>query len=503
MKYIKIASITACFMLILIPLAFADVEAPKMPQVEISETIGKEGAETVAEERLCPELPVCPEPKPCPETVGICPIEGKQDVDFKAHAADSRRYIDFLRKEVYFYLEDGAGSKVLGYLVSELDRYYFTYRDVPGTEEALYLKARIYAKWRKYEHELVCLLKILYEYPEGAFHKKARTDAMDLLSGKLKRDLPDSPEILAGGRGKSRADDQAAMLEAFVRFSDSDYLELQMNQLGEFLSYYPRHRKSDLMMTFWANSYIRMKNYEAAAHTLRRLAAFYPESPMRPESLYMLGLVYSENLRKYQAAVDVFLQIIEVHPDSSQAVSSHERAAELYDKKLKSPEMAVEMLEAITATYPGTDAAHRAFNYMADIHEDARRYREAFDAFRRQAVMFAEKPDIAVTAMYEVGRVALKRLKDNGLYVETMLDTYRKYPRHERSAEALYEAAGMYEKKLEDMKKAKKYYRMVFEEFPSDKRAGPARKKLDSILAREMKEELRRQRELEKQKGAK
>ena len=499
----KTALIAACFIFLAAPRIFAAVESPGIPQVEISDSMSMEGAETGAEERLCPELPACPEPKPCPDAVGICPIEGKSNVDFKALAEDSRDYMDFLRKEVYFYLEDGAGSKVLDYLVTELNRYYFTYRDVPGTEEALYLKARIYAKWRKPEHELACLLKILYEYPEGAFHNKARTDAMDLLSGKLKKALSESPDILAGGKGRSRADDQAAMLEAFVRFSESDYLELQMSQLGEFLSYYPRHHKSDLMMTYMANNYMRMKNYEAAAHTLRRLAAFYPQSPLRPESLYMLGLVYSEHLGKYRAATDVFLQIIGVHPESSQAVSAHERAAELYDRKLKSPEKAVEMLEAIVDKYPSTDAAHRAFAYMADIHEDGKRYKEAFEAYKRQSDMFSAKPDTAILALFEAARVAEKRLRDDRLYVETMLETYKRYPRHDRSADALYNAALKFEKEFSDMEKAKKYYRMVFEEFPSHDMAATARKRLDNILAREMKEELKRQRELEKQQGRK
>jgi len=411
--------------------------------------------------------------------------------------------MDFLRSEVYFYLDDKAGSDVLAYLASELDKYYFTYRDVPGTEEALYLKARIYAKWRKYERELVCLLKILYEYPEGAFHKKARTDAMEILSGKLKRDLSGSPDILAGGKGGSRADDQAAMLEALMRLNGSDYLELQMQELGEFLSYYPRHPKSDLMMTFKASNYIRMKNYEAAAHTLRRLAAFYPDSPLRPESMYMLGLVYSDNLKKYQASVDVFLEIIKVHPKSSKALSSYERAAELYDKKLDNPDRAIDMLEDIVSRYPGTDAAHRAFTYMAGIHEDGKRYKDAFDAFKRQADMFTARPDLAMESMFEAGRVAEKRLKDDRLYVDTMLDTYKRFPRHQRSAEALDEAAMKYERDFSDRENAKKYYRMVFEEFPSHKLARSARSRLDSILAREMKEELKRQREVEKQQKSK
>jgi len=482
------------------PATYADLQAPSVPAVAISNGVVMDGPDVGSEERLCPDMPACPEATQCPEVEVVCPIEGKIYTEFKALTRDSRRYMDFLRRESYFYLDDSSGDKVLEHLLEELEKYYFTYRDVPGSEEAQYLMARIYNKWKMYEHELTCLLKIIYEYPGGAFHKKARTDAMELLSGRLKKDLGNSPNILAGGRGKNRADDQAAMLENFVRFGSKKYLELQMRELGEFLAYYPRHPKSDLMMTFRANNYIRLRNYEAAAHTLRRLAAFYPKSPLRPESLYMLGTVYSENLGKYQGAVDVFLQLIEAHPRSAQAISSHERAAELYYRKLKEPEKAVDMLEALVERFPETDATLRGFTYMADILESSKKYKEAFDAFSRQSDMFAKRTPDAVTALFEAGRVAEKRLKDDRLFVETMLNVYKRYPKYERSAEALFEAALKYEKEFSDMENAKKYYRMVAGEFASHKLSRKASGRLDNILAREMKEELKRQKELEKQK---
>jgi len=482
------------------PATNADLQEPSIPAVDISNGVDMDSPEVGSEERLCPDLPTCPDAAECPEAEIVCPIEGKVYTEFKDLAQDSRRYMDFLRKEVYFYLEDSAGSKVLEHLLVELEKYYFTYRDVPGSVESQYLMARIYNKWKMHEHELTCLLKIIYEYPGGAFHKKARTDAMELLSGKLKKDLGNSPRILDGGRGKSRADDQAAMLENFVRFGSSKYLELQMRELGEFLSYYPRHKKSDLMMTFKANNYVRLRNYDAAAHTLRRLAAFYPKSPLRPESLYMLGIVYSENLGKYQEAVDVFLQIIEVHPRSTQAISSHERAAELYHRRLKDTGRAVDMLEDLVERFPETEAALRGFTYMAGILESGKKYKEAFDAFLRQSEMFAKRTADAVKALFEAGRVAEKRLKDDRLFVETMLSIYKRYPTYERSAEALFEAALKYEKEFSDMENAKKYYRIVAGEFASHKLSGKASGRLDNILAREMKEELKRQKELEKQK---
>ena len=452
-----------------------------------------------AEERICPELPACPEiEKTCP--AAVCPIEGDPKVDFGVLSRDAINYIDFLRHEVYFYLDDSSGSKVLKILMEELDRYYFTYRDVPGSEEALYLKSRIYNDDHDYEEQLLCLLKIIYEYPEGAFYKKARSDARALMDKKFKKDYMDSPELFSGGRSIDRSMNQASMIEAFVKLGNKRFLDVQNLAYDEFLAYYPRHIKADLVMTFKSNNFIRRKNYEAAAHTLRRQVAFYPDSPLRPENMYLLGLIYSDELREYKKAVKIFAEIIEVHPNSGQAISSHERSAELYNKKLKANDSAVEMLEDIVEKYPRSEAALRAFTYMAEIQWSDKYYKSSMTSYMRQSEMFAEQPEHAVTALFEAARVADRGLRDKQLYVDTLVSIYENYPSFHRSAAALYEAAKTYESDMKDMESAKKYYAIIRDDFSEHKRVKSAASRLKSIETRERKAEEKRQREIEKQR---
>lgn len=510
-KLINPSLITIVFSAIMLPVllyapltAYADTGAAGMPamelaSVEIANAVVMEPAEMGAEETLCPEIPICPDD--AGSAVPVCPLEGAMPEDFGSLSVDAEGYMDFLRKEVYYYLDDSSGSKVIKRLGSELDWFFFTYRDVPVSAEALYLKSRLYSQWREYELQLAALLKIIYEYPGGAFYNKAMDDATDLMRKKLKKDARDNLDLLKPAHGPLRPDNKASMIEAFIRLGNSKYLEVQLAELDEFLAYYPRHPKSDLMMTFRANNFIRQKNYEAAAHSLRRMVSFYRQSELRPASLYMLGLLYADELKEYEKAVGVFEEIIDSYPASSQAVTSHERAADLYHKKLKLPFKAVVMLEDLVSRYPEEDVAMRAFTYIASIHESQKMYNKALDAFMRQADMFRMQPDRAVSALFEAARVSEKRLRDNRLAVEMLLEIYTRYPGHKQTPEALYEVAGMYENDLKEMEPAKEYYKRVADEYPSHKLSRTAARRLESILNRQMKEELKRQ-EKERKAGA-
>ncbi len=451
-------------------------------------------------ERVCRDIiaPTCPELVPCPEPITVCARKGESDRDVTQRAADALYYIDFLRAEVYYYLDDSAGKKVLQYLLEELDGYYITYRDIPGSEEALYLQARIYNKWSDYPEQLHRLLKIIYEYQDSAFYKKALSEANELLGRKLKKDAQDNTELTVFRARGNRSENQAKLIESFVRFSHKKYLDLQMKELDEFLAYYPRHHKADLMMTFKVTNHVRRKNYDGAAYTLRRLAHFYPDSPLRADSLYLLGLIYSDNLKKYALAVETFKEVMEVHPDSDKAVSSHERAAELYHRKLKSPDEAVRMLEDIITKYPLTGSAHAAFTYMASIQESRKMYDQTLQIFMRQSVMFTEDEKRATVALFEAARVAEKRLKLYNDTIEKYLEVYARYPQYERTAEALYNAAYLYEKRFDDMENAKKYYLIAQEGFPQYKKGIASAKRRDSIVQREIRAEEKRQRALEK-----
>lgn len=483
-------------------LSYADINKQDLPVAPEDVGIGN-GVELVEPdigqvETVCPDIPVCPEPAPCPEPIRVCPREGESDSSVARRAVDAIHYIDFLRAEVYFYLEDKAGKKVLKYLLAELEGYYVTYRDIPGSEEALYLQARIFNKWKKYPDELHRLLKIIYEYQGGAFYKKALSDAKKLLGRKLKKDAQDNPDLIGYRAGDDRSENHAKLIEGFVRFGNKKYLDLQMREFDEFLAYYPRHLKADLVMTFKANNHVRRKNYDGAAHTLRRLAHFYPDSPLRADSLYMLGLVYSDNLKMHGKAVETFREVIDVHPGSPRAVSSHARAAELYHRKLKAPDDAIRMLEDIVAKYRLTDSAHRAFTYMASILESRKMYVEAIDAFMRQSVMFTDSPERATASLFEAARITLKYLKNYNLTIEKFLEVHSRYPKYERSAEALYNAAYLYENKLDDIENAKKYYLMAQEGYPLHKLGKASAKRRGSIVQREIREEEKRQKALEK-----
>lgn len=477
--------------------AVSDVEMGIEMEVQSVDT-GQE--EVLCDLPLCPEAQPCPEPEPCPEAKPYyyCPLntEGAAETNLRLGAA--RKHMDFLRDEVYFYIMDKSGKHVLDYLIEQLDRYLLTYRGVPGSEEALYLKARIYNKQREYEMELDSLLKLVYEYPHGPFLQKSRLDAEKLLNDRLKSDYKDNPDLLAGGKADEHSMNQVRLIEQFIKLSDDDYLDLQMREMDEFLAYYPRNVKADLVMTFKANNFVRRKNYDAAAHTYRHLVTLYPESPLRAESLYNLGLVYSEHLKKYKQAIETFEEIIEEHLETPQAISAHERAAELYDDEMDQPDNAIAMLNALAARFPHSDAALRGFWYMAEIMNSEDRYPEELKTYQRLAEMFIDRPEDAVKALFEAARVAHKRLDDYPFEVKILLGIYEVYPTYERSAEALYQAAQLYEDRLEQRENAKKYYRIVVDSFATHNLATKATSRLESIRKQEEKEELKRQKELEK-----
>jgi outer membrane protein assembly factor BamD (BamD/ComL family) len=80
----------------------------------------------------------------------------------------------------------------------------------------------------------------------------------------------------------------------------------------EFLEKYPDGEK---LLYSEAQSFSEKGNFASAIKIYEEILKLYPESRYSCKAQFLIGFVYSENLKKYDKAKEIFARVIEKYPD--------------------------------------------------------------------------------------------------------------------------------------------------------------------------------------------
>jgi outer membrane protein assembly factor BamD (BamD/ComL family) len=73
-------------------------------------------------------------------------------------------------------------------------------------------------------------------------------------------------------------------------------------------------KKSEEQLYAQAQSFSEKGNFTSAIKTYEEILRLYPESPNSYKAQFLIGFVYSENLKDYNKAKEVYEKVIEKYP---------------------------------------------------------------------------------------------------------------------------------------------------------------------------------------------
>jgi tetratricopeptide (TPR) repeat protein len=155
---------------------------------------------------------------------------------------------------------------------------YMEASDGTKTDEAVFIRGKIYSDTGGYEDALREFGRLMEEYPGSSFAAEALYQSAWL-------------------REETGENEKAAVL--YSRFARK----------------YPDDERSPAMLIKAAQMYRRLGNTEAAVSSYKELLSVYPEDQMRERAMFQLGALFVEEGMD-RKGIDILENFIEVYPDS-------------------------------------------------------------------------------------------------------------------------------------------------------------------------------------------
>ncbi len=74
-------------------------------------------------------------------------------------------------------------------------------------------------------------------------------------------------------------------------------------------------KKTEEELYTQAQDYSQKGDFQSAIKTYEEILKLYPDSPRAYKAQFLIGFVYSENLKDYEKAREVYKKVIEKYPD--------------------------------------------------------------------------------------------------------------------------------------------------------------------------------------------
>ena len=146
---------------------------------------------------------------------------------------------------------------------------------------------------KKSEHQL-------YDQAQTYSEKGNFNDAIEIYR-KILRLYPQSPNSY-----------RALFLTGLVYSQDLKDDKKAETIFQKFLEKYPNGEE---LLYNEAQSFSEKGNFTSAIKTYKEILKLYPESPYSCKAEFLIGFVYSENLKDYDKAKEVYQKVIENYPD--------------------------------------------------------------------------------------------------------------------------------------------------------------------------------------------
>lgn len=130
-------------------------------------------------------------------------------------------------------------------------------------------------------------------------------------------------QLAKGNDLSDRSERYVQFIQELAKFNGTPFLSLLRLECDEFLQRFPGHPQTEIVLEIKEGSLLREKRFVMASSGYRRLVNIYPDSPLRPARLLILGGIYCDQLKQYELAVATFEQIIVDYPDHGKALTAH------------------------------------------------------------------------------------------------------------------------------------------------------------------------------------
>ena len=434
-----------------------------------------------------PVVKPLPQPKPVvkplppPEIVAppAAPAEQPKKASGAAPAVDLGQRFE---AELKFYESsfETAAPELLPPLLEQVDAFFQHYREVPGADQALFLRSVIREKQGDLPGAAVDILKLLYEYPQTKLAFNSKRKLLDIADKRLKKQKAALTEIAkAPVNGLALPARSTMLLRSLVDIPEPLLYAPVAAELREFLVRYPDLPESGEITILLGRHYFRNEAHRPAILIEQKVLALYKDPALLAKAQYQIGDIYATALKDFNKAVEAYQSVAEKYPETPEAASSYVRIAKILDENLNQSALAVEKLEEIVKLYPKTEAAHDAYLETARIQKGKlNAANKAVTALEALADMFPG--DRAVSALKQAAEIS-DGLKDYASEARIYEKLAESTPQDKFAPDALWEAADVYEKKLLDPSAARKALEKLVGAHPSSKLFKKAQKRLQAM----------------------
>ncbi|PCI37115.1 MAG: hypothetical protein COB53_07400 [Elusimicrobia bacterium] len=373
-----------------------------------------------------------------------------------------------------------ADSAILESLFAQAAALLEVARQSERADEIQLFMIEIRRKQKRPVDAVIEALKLLYEYPGSKWAFNAKRIIQEITAKRFKRSREKITAITEGPRiGMSRPQRLGAMLQNLASFSDPNFYSMITAEFRDFFKRYPGYTDRDSLSFLLAGLHTRNGSPRPAVFLYERILALSEKKDLKASAQNAVGDLYAGALDDPERAVGAYQALADGFPEFEEAQVAYGKWARLLDKELKQPMLAVEILEKAVQLYPETDAAHNALSESGRILAFRLKNRElAVLTLERLAEMFPGPR--AVAGLRRIANLHA-RARDYAKQARTLVRLRRRYPGDAYSAEALWTAARLYDKKLRDETAARRVYQDLVESYPENHFSKKARRRLESL----------------------
>lgn len=131
---------------------------------------------------------------------------------------------------------------------------------------------------------------------------------------------------------------------------------------------------------------------EAADNTYKTIIKRYPNSSVRKDALYQLGLLEYLYLNDYTSALEHFYDLVYTYPHYDHTFDAYMYIAQIYREQQHLPQKAVEIYEKLLNGTTSTEQLKRLLPRLASEYENRGDIRDALDTYQRLLKQYDRPP---------------------------------------------------------------------------------------------------------------
>ena len=167
-----------------------------------------------------------------------------------------------------------------------------------------------------------------------------------------------------------------------------------------------------------------LKKHELALIAYMKITYIY-KGELEPKALFRIGRIFHTHLKKQTEAKKVYLKLQKQFPQDVHAGDVLFYSADIAEKQKLFRET-IELCQKMVTTYPDHEKADIALERVAKIELKHNATTKAIGTYRR---IDTEYPNSSVNALWEIGRIYEKKLKDINKAKEIYQELIKRYPK--------------------------------------------------------------------------